>query len=153
MNKKIFVVVLISILLVGIVVAGNLNKEKKIDKVKKDKITEKANKYREENNLSLLSGDLIISVGDAECDIDTCWFKVKLDGVINQKLGVPARECNSYDNETSECLDYTTFTDKEIREFVDVEIQNKLDSYASALIERETKTVKNNGGDLVIKNK
>lgn len=149
MKKIAPIIFVLVIMLIGMTLAGAIgviNSEKIMNKERLNVLKEKA------------GTDVIKPViSNIRCDVEYCLAVANQKGLINYPMKVSARYCslfNESENSEGECLEYTAYSDSEIREVIEKKVENKLTTYADAEIERNTpKQEKDMGGTIKFKEK
>ena len=140
MNKQILSVIVSIIMIIGLVgllVAGVLDRSCTTIKIDKDAKTILASK-----------GIVNPETSELVCGLETCKFKMwqDIEGEKTYQLGshtISARYCDTY-NDLEEapnrvCLSWIDYTPQELSDLKDIKVKEVLESYASVINDRDNK--------------
>ena len=137
--KKIYLTIILSILIIGIVSAGigigAYNETRELSKVYRNELLSQTDANEINVNVSI------------ECNDDYCLWSAYQQGIISSRDNkIDKSYCSKYetledfgDGEDlrGECISYSDYTDAEIQDMVADGVQARLENYANASIERK----------------
>ncbi len=127
--KKISLMIIIGILIVGIVSAGvglSISKSRDMDKIYRDEL------------LTMTNAGEINPVVDIQCSDNYCLWSAEQQGIISSFSNrIDRFYCSNYNFTEGSCLGYTAFTDEEIQDIVADKVLSRLETFANASLSKE----------------
>jgi len=146
-TKKILITFGITILILGLVIAGgaltSTNSDISIDPIKEQILKDSISKT--------MVGSIIINASEIVCDDKSCWASLTSNGLMNTEFRVSKNYCSKY-NETS-CTKYIDWTSTELVSMRDEFAKSRLENYADVIVSRTQGTSIAGTGEITVNGK